>query len=135
LNPDVSPLPAWFASWNEKRAIEPFSDLIFAPMSAQFAGESLSAIGEKRIPGNLHLSGAENVTYVDLAHALARRLKIATTLINPTTSVARGIKIPFKPTYSGLGMTRTTKLSGVKPQRLDGLVDHLCEQINDRTNG
>jgi dTDP-4-dehydrorhamnose reductase len=102
-------------------------------MSAKFAGESLSTIGEKRIPGNLHLSGAENVTYVDLALALAKRLNVATTLINPTTAVARGIKIPFKPTYSGLGMARTTKLSGIEPQRLDSLVDQLCEQINGRT--
>jgi len=132
LNPDVSPLPAWLSAWNEKKSIAPFSDLIFAPMSAKFAGESLSIIGEKRIPGNLHLSGAANVTYVDLAYALAERLNIATTQIEPTTALARGIKIPFKPTYSGLGMARTTKLSGIEPQGLDGLVDHLCEQINVR---
>lgn len=133
LNPDVPPLPAWFAAWKEGKAVEPFSDLIFAPMSARFTGESLSTIGEKRIPGNLHLSGAANVTYVDLAQALARRLRGATELIKPTTAVAKGVNIPFKPTYSGLGMHRTTKLSGIGPQPLDGLVDHLFEQISERT--
>lgn len=134
LNPDVPPLPAWFSAWKEGKVVEPFSDLIFAPMSARFAGESLSIIGEKRIPGNLHLSGAANVTYVDLAQALARRLRGAAKLIKPTTAVAKGINIPFKPTYSGLGMHRTTNLSGIEPQPLDNLVAHLFEQIDERTN-
>ena len=102
-------------------------------MSARFTGESLSTIGEKRIPGNLHLSGAANVTYVDLAQALTQRLRGATELIRPTTAVAKGINIPFKPTYSGLGMPRTTKLSGIEPQPLDNLVDHLFEQISEQT--
>lgn len=133
LNADVPPLPAWFAAWAEGKAVEPFSDLIFAPLSARFAGESLSTFGEKRIPGNLHLSGAANITYVDLAQALTRRLRVATELISPTTAVAKGINIPFKPRYSGLGMSRTTKLSGIEPQPLDNLVDHLFEQISERT--
>jgi len=133
LNPDVPPLPGWFAAWKEGKAVEPFSDLIFAPMSARFTGESLSTIGEKRIPGNLHLSGAANVTYVDLAQALTQRLRGATELIRPTTAVAKGINIPFKPTYSGLGMPRTTNLSGIEPQPLDNLVDHLFEQISEQT--
>jgi len=28
LNPDVPPLPGWFAAWKEGKAVEPFSDLI-----------------------------------------------------------------------------------------------------------
>jgi dTDP-4-dehydrorhamnose reductase len=135
LNLDVPPLPAWFSSLRERKTIEPFSDLTFAPMSAEFAGEALSTIGEKRIPGNLHLSGAANITYVDLACALARRLKAPKALIEPTTATAKGINIPFKPTYSGLGMVKTTKLSGLEPQPLDDLVEHLFEQFNDRTGG
>jgi len=133
LNPDVPPLPAWFAAWKDGKSVEPFSDLVFAPMSARFAGEALSTIGEKRIPGNLHLSGAANVTYVDLAHALAQRLGGARELIRPTTAVAKGINIPFKPTYSGLGMQRTTQLSGIEPQQLDNLVNDLFKQGREGT--
>ena len=132
LNLDVPPLPTWLASWQEGEAVEPFSDLIFSPISVKFAGESLSALGEKRIPGNLHLSGAANITYVDLARALARRLKAPATMIKPTTAVAKGVAVPFKPKYSGLSMTRTTKLSGIAPQRLEDLVDDLFEQIGGR---
>ena len=135
MNAGVSPLPSWFAAWQREEPVEPFSDLVFAPMSVAFVGEALATIGEKRIPGNLHLSGAENVTYVDLAHALALRLGVDTALIRPTTAVAKRVKIPFKPRFSGLGMSRTTQLSGVEPQGLRHLVDDLVADSRRPTGG
>jgi dTDP-4-dehydrorhamnose reductase len=125
LDRDTSPLPAWFSAWQRGESVEPFSDLIFAPMSVGFVGEALATIGERRIPGNLHLSGAENVTYVDLARALAERLKIDPNLISPTTAIEKGVNIPFKPRYSGIDMRRTTELSGITPQPLTEVANDL----------
>jgi dTDP-4-dehydrorhamnose reductase len=129
LNPEVAPLPAWFAAWKRGEVVQPFSDLIFAPMSVWFVGEALATIGELRIPGNLHLSGAENVTYVDVANAFARKLNVDVSLIAPTTAVEKGVSIAFKPRYSGLGMTRTTELSGIKPQTLEDVVGDLFSEM------
>jgi dTDP-4-dehydrorhamnose reductase len=125
---DTSPLPNWFAAWDRGDVVQPFSDLIFAPMSVRFVGEALAALGEQRIPGNLHLSGAENVSYVDLAHGLARRLGIGSQLITPATAKEKGVNIPFMPRFSGLGMQRTTELSGVRPQPLGEVVNDLVSQ-------
>ncbi|MBR0856666.1 sugar nucleotide-binding protein [Bradyrhizobium liaoningense] len=125
MGPETSPLPAWLAAWRRGEPIEPFRDLVFSPMSVQFVGEALATIGERRIPGNLHLSGAENVDYVAFAEALARRLGVDLALIKPSTAVDKGVNIPFKPRFSGLGMARTSQLSGLQPQRLDQLVDDL----------
>ena len=58
MNASVSPVPAWLAAWKKNEPVEPFSDLIFAPISVKFVGDALATIGEKRISGNLHLSGA-----------------------------------------------------------------------------
>jgi dTDP-4-dehydrorhamnose reductase len=129
LNKDASPLPSWFAAWERGETVQPFSDLIFAPMSVRFVGEALATIGEKRAAGNLHLSGADNVTYVDLANALARRLNVAPGLIAPTTAVEKGVNIPFKPRYSGLGMRRTTELIGLAPQPLASVVDDIAAEL------
>ena len=124
LDGGVSPLPAWTAAWAKGEPIHPFSDLIFAPISVRFVGEALATIGEARVAGNLHLSGADNVDYVSFARALAERRGIDSRLIEPTTSTEKGVSIPFKPTYSGLGMARTTALTGLRPQALaDVLVD------------
>jgi dTDP-4-dehydrorhamnose reductase len=125
LDPETSPLPNWFAAWDRGEPIHPFEDLIFAPMSVQFVGSTLAILGEKRIPGHLHLSGAENVSYVVFAQALAKAAGISSTLISPTTAVEKGVNIAFKPTYSGLGMGRTTRLAGVLPQSLDSVIADL----------
>ncbi|NBV84794.1 MAG: NAD-dependent epimerase/dehydratase family protein [Verrucomicrobia bacterium] len=125
LSPETSPLPGWTSAWKRGEVVEPFSDLIFAPMSVKFVGEALAQIGELRLAGNLHLSGAENVSYVDLASTLARRLNVDPSKIRPTTSLAKGVNIPFKPRFSGLGMTRTTELSGILPQSLDSVVEDI----------
>lgn len=125
LDPETSPLPNWFVAWDRGESIQPFEDLIFAPMSVQFVGRALAILGENRIPGHLHLSGADNVSYVAFAQALAKAAGVSPTLIAPTTAVEKGINIAFKPTYSGLGMHRTTKLSGVLPQTLDSVIADL----------
>jgi dTDP-4-dehydrorhamnose reductase len=125
LGPQTSPLPNWFAAWKRGEAVQPFTDLVFAPMSVRFAAESLTTIGEKRIPGNLHLSGAENVTYLDFANCLADKSGIDRRLIAPTTATERGVNILFKPRYSGIGMRRTTELTGLAPQPLAYVVDDL----------
>lgn len=128
LAPSTSPIPAWTESWRAGRAVEPFADLVFAPLSVDYVGEALATIGERRIAGNLHLSGAENVSYVDFARALAARLGVDKALIVPTTASERGVHIAFKPRYSGLGMARTTELTGLSPQPLEGAVADLFPQ-------
>lgn len=131
LHRDTSPLPNWVATWQRGDTISPFADLIFAPMSSTFVGEALATIGEKRVPGNLHLSGAENVSYVDLAQAVARKLNVDPVLIAPTTATETGVHIAFKPTYSGLGMARTTALCGITPQPLGQVVDDIFSNADE----
>lgn len=125
LDLNTPPLPHWFSAWSKGEVIEPFEDLIFAPMSVQYVGRALSILGEKRIPGNLHLSGAENISYVRFAKELSKAVSVSNTLIAPTTSLVKRINIAFKPTYSGLGMTRTTNLSGVLPQTLESVIEDI----------
>jgi dTDP-4-dehydrorhamnose reductase len=125
LSRETSPLPAWFAAWEHGQAVHPFSDLIFAPISVRFVGDALATIGEKRLSGSLHLSGADNVNYVDLANILAMRMAVPSDLIAPTTSTEKGVNILFKPRYSGIGMRCTSQLTGITPQQLDDVARDL----------
>lgn len=119
------PLPAWFSAWSRGEQIQPFADLIFAPMSSKFVGESLASIGESGVNGNLHLSGAENISYVDLANNLASYIPIGPGLIKAANAGAFGVQPAFKPRYSGLGMLRTTQQTGLKPQSIEDVVRDL----------
>jgi dTDP-4-dehydrorhamnose reductase len=130
LGPDTAPIPGWIEDWNNKKVVNPFSDLIFAPISVGYVGESLAKLGEKRISGNLHLSGSINLSYVEFANAIANHLNIPKSLIDPTTSSERNITILFKPQFSGLDMKNTTKLSGIEPQELGAVIADL---FNSRT--
>lgn len=125
LEPGTSPIPSWIATWEKGEVATPFKDLIFAPMSVKFVGEALATIGEARVAGNLHLSGADNVDYEDFARRLARHLGFDDATVAPTTSVEKGVHIAFLPKYSGLGMTRTTALTGLRPQPLDAVLDDI----------
>ena len=131
LHTTVSPLPAWLDTWREGRVVQPFADLTFAPMSLGHVGAALARIGELRVSGPLHVSGERNITYVDFAHALAQGLGVPKSLVQPTTATEKGIVIPFKPHFSGLGMTRTTKLTGLAPQALAAVVDDLVASLGD----
>lgn len=130
LGHGTPPLPDWLAAWGQERAVQPFGDLVFAPISTRFAGEALATIGEARVPGQLHVSGAENITYVQFAQSLAESLGIDARCVSPTTADKQGVSVPFKPRYSGLDMRRTTELTGVAPQPLADLVKDLTAEVS-----
>ena len=128
LDRHTSPLPSWLETWRHGETVQPFADLIFAPISVQYVGEALAKLGEQRISGNFHLSGEANVSYVDFAFTLASTLGYSHELIAPTTAITKGIHIPYKPKFSGLGMHRTTTMTGLQPQKLVDVVSDLLSE-------
>lgn len=124
----TSPIPGWFAAWRSGESIEAFEDLVFAPISVGYAACSLAKLGEKRLSGVFHVSGEENVTYVEFAQALADRLGLWSA-VRATTAKERGVTIAFKPRFSGIAMQRTTALTGIVPQSLATVVAELCRQF------
>jgi dTDP-4-dehydrorhamnose reductase len=133
LDVSTAPIPDWLAAWSRGETVEPFSDLVFAPMSLAFVADALATLVERDLCGSLHLSGSENVTYVDFARALARRLGVAPAQVGSTTARERGIRIAFAPTFSALGMARTTALSGVRPQALEAVAADLAATLPPRS--
>ncbi len=128
LGISTSPLPSWIDTMERGEVLRPFADLSFAPMSVRYTAESLAEIGRRRIAGNLHISGENNVGYNDFSRKFADSLGFQSVEIEPTTSVKMNVNIPFKPRYSGIGMERTTELTGLKPQTLDELMMDLAAQ-------
>ena len=124
----TSPLPSWIEIMEKGGVLTPFSDLSFAPMSVGYTAKSLAEIGRHRIEGNFHISGADNISYDKFSRKFADSLGYKRLKIEPTTSIEMNIEIPFKPRYSGIGMERTTKLIGIKPQTLQELMGDLIEQ-------
>lgn len=125
LAPHIPPLPDWRRDLDEGRPIHPFTDLIFAPISRQFAARSLIRIADARLPGCFHLSGKENLSYADFAIQTVAAMGLPSELVQPTTAVAAGVKIAFQPRFSALGMARTQAQLDIAPQPADSVVADL----------
>ena len=129
LDVDTSPIPSWIQSWSRAEQTKAFKDLIFAPITLDYAVSYLSLILESKEPGYYHVSGSEDVDYVTFAKFLAKSLDYPSNLVSETTSLEAGIEIPFLPKFSGLGMTDTIKTFGIKGQNLDNVVKSLSFKL------
>ncbi len=125
LAPNIAPLPQWYEELSNARPIHPFTDLIFAPISRQFVGRSLARIAKARSPGHFHLSGKENLSYADFAKQTVAAMGLPSELVQPTTSVAAGVRIAFQPRFSALGMARTRALLDIAPQPAESVIADL----------
>jgi dTDP-4-dehydrorhamnose reductase len=124
------PFPQWLKEWENNQVVTPFTDLIFSPISLGYVAKSLGILGETPLAGNFHLSGAKNISYFDFAKALADQFDVPDSLLEPTTSVDRGVKVLYLPKYSGIGMIKTSELTGVLPESLDSVVDFVAAEVN-----
>jgi dTDP-4-dehydrorhamnose reductase len=105
--------------------IAPFSDLVFAPVSLGYAAAGLARVALAGVGGRFHLSGEENLSYEEFARRWCAALGYPASRVKPTTSAEAGVAIPFKPRYSALGMRRTERVLGLRPQSVSEVISGL----------
>lgn len=127
LSPSTSPIAAWRKTLSRSEPILPFSDMIFSPISIQFAARGLIQIALSPHCGNFHFSGTADVTYAEFAYQYAEMQKLRSDLVVATTAAQAGVKLLFNPRYSALGMVRTQQLIGIMPQNLSDVVYDLLQ--------
>jgi dTDP-4-dehydrorhamnose reductase len=113
----------WVEALKAGRAVEAFTDLICAPMPVDFVAEALARIGAHAKGGLFHLSGADEVSYADLARSLARRLGVDSALVRPTTSAAAGVTLQSLPRHSSLDARDVAESFSLPPPRLDAVIE------------
>jgi len=133
LGVETSPIPSWLDDFAAGKPVTPFSDLIFSPVSIEFAAKGVAQIALSELHGNFHLSGKENIDYFRFAINLAENFGFDPSIIIPITSTEAGISIPFLPAYSGLGMNRTQSMVGISPQPLVDVMNDLLNQYKSGT--
>ena len=127
LAPGTAPIPAWRAILGRGEPIAPFSDLVFAPISLEFASRSLIEIAFSPHCGNFHLSGVSDVTYADFARAYLAAQQLSQALVAPTTSAQAKVALFYRPRYGALGMARTLRLTSIAPQSLSSVIADLLQ--------
>jgi dTDP-4-dehydrorhamnose reductase len=102
-----------------------FNDLRMSPVSLSFVSDSLLAIAKAKHSGIFHLSGAEEMTYADLAVRLSSCLGADGKWVRPIFSKKEKQDILFRPEHPALGMRRTKEMLGIVPET----TAHLMKQL------
>lgn len=104
-------LQQWEKALAHGETVEAFDDLVFAPVPLSQAVEALVQIGEKRMAGISQLSGANDISYFQIAQLLASKMGADTNLVVPV-SAAKIIPAAFLPKH---GTLQSTRFEGIKP--------------------
>lgn len=124
ISAELPPFDGWLRRLREGASIEAFEDFIFAPMTLPFVTTGLLKIALSAEDGLFHLSGMD-VSYYDLACEIALQLGRPAETVIRTNSVTKGVSLRFRPSYSALGMRRTTALLDIKPLNTTSVASQL----------
>lgn len=126
LTPSVAPFPIWTKDLLSGKKIEAFTDFVFSPISCRYAARGLLRVAGAAEGGIFHLSGEIDLSYFDFAELLARHVGKGS--VQPTTSVVRRFDLLFRPAHSALGMARTARLLGIRPQAPSSVIAELASE-------
>jgi dTDP-4-dehydrorhamnose reductase len=91
---------------------------MLSPISVPYVLDALIEAFRQQMGGVLHLSGEEELSYVDFARRLAKANGVDAELVTPVHSSEKGVNLLYKPRHPMLGMSRTSKRLGVLPEPL-----------------
>lgn len=100
-----SPLPVlahWETDLKAGNSIEAFTDLSFSPIPLASVVQAMVQLGRDKEEGIFQLSGAQEISYYEIALALATRLKISRNKVIPISATSKGIRPQFLPQHGTL---------------------------------
>ncbi len=125
LTPKVPLLLTWRESLEAGEAITPFENFPLAPVPLDFVIRSILGVLSHGNGGIYQVSGAEDLTYVDLAHTLVRNLGFDTRLVRPMSADAGQLGFAQLPRYSTLEMEVETDQLGLVAPSSDGVLEEV----------
>ena len=102
LHPQMPLLSKWASALRAAQPIYPLTDLRCSPVPLSFAVEAVCKAGLARLSGIFHVSGAEDVSYADIARHLAKMLNVNEQLVCPRTSMELGLQLEHLPEHTTL---------------------------------
>lgn len=122
LSKKVPLIDKWLSSIKMNEKIEAFSNVTLSPVSLNYTIEFLRRCGEFKYNGIAHLSGEVELTYCELAKALAERSGGDSNLIQ---ALGNEILSNQSLTHNRLSMIQTEKVLNFAPQSLVDFLDDI----------
>jgi dTDP-4-dehydrorhamnose reductase len=112
ITPDAPLLVKWIDAFRRRAQIVAYSDLHIAPISAEDSTRAMLAVASDRGPGVYQVSGANDVSYFDLACHLAEMMGVPAGLVRSALAVENGIPAAEVPRFTTLESSRIEALTG-----------------------
>ena len=127
VEPNMPMIKNWIERLQQHQPIEAFHDMMLAPVSLRQVLDVLIRVGEEKQNGCYQVSGAEDVSYLDVANYLATRLESKSTLVHPVSAIDKGIKKTFLPRFTTLSCSSTIAICGQKPPHFSEVVQECFD--------
>ncbi len=129
LTPDLPLLTSWRADLAAGRPVTPFDNFPLAPVTLGFAVETIVDVLSGGEPGVYQASGADDLTYVDLARVLARHVAADPGLVTPAQAAPAGLGFERLPRYSTLEMELEEARFGRAAPASDSVLEEVVRSI------
>ena len=113
--PDWPLIHKWRDALARGEPVEAFGDMVLSPVPLGRAVGSLVRVGDKRPGGVFHVSGAEDISYAELARRLAVVVGADPGLVREVSCRERGIPPEAAPTHTALASGRLWLELGLTP--------------------
>lgn len=105
----------WISCLRQHQLIHAFHDMVLAPVSLNQVLDVMISIGHGKQAGCYHVSGAQDVSYYDIAVYLAKCLQQSELLVQATSAIEHGMQKSFLPRFTTLDCSSTIAICGSKP--------------------
>jgi dTDP-4-dehydrorhamnose reductase len=113
FTPNAPLLREWAGALAQGRPIRPFHDMTLAPTPIDLVARAIAALLQDRAPGLFQLTGPHDVSYADMAFALAARIGADRRLVLPTSAASANLPVGATPPYTTLDSTRLAERYGI----------------------
>jgi dTDP-4-dehydrorhamnose reductase len=125
LTPDMPLMVDWIAALRAGREIAAIRDLRIAPLTLQHIVGALIAIADSRAGGVWQISGKSDITYDGIAHYLAARLGLSTSLVRSITAAERGLPAEDVTAYTSLDCSRLCAAASFVSPEPEAVIDEV----------
>jgi dTDP-4-dehydrorhamnose reductase len=125
VSPDVPLLQTWVTALRKGERVRAFHDMTAAPVPVEVVANVIAALLQDRVSGVFQLSGQRDLTYVELATELTRRLGVTEALVEPVSARSAGLPPAATPRYTSLDSSVIRDRYGLSAPDIAQILDEV----------